>query len=188
MFKSWILNPYFPWVGLTNFSPYCNTLIIDIVVKVNIDKYIEEYLISSDAVTELYSSFKISNLSLLEFDEYIPVLRDTVHTPPSGFEKALLANSYTVEGNYFLMQFDYYVDFTEMASLFGWKPVPADTSWRYNWTGILFWQYENHDTLDWWSAMLELYPEATLIGEFGDQTIPGGGATPQPIPLGGNGS
>ena len=82
----------------------------------------------------------------------------------------------------------YYVDFTEMAQLFGWEPVPADTSWRYNWAGILFWQYEKRDELDWWSAMLELYPEATLVSAFGAQAAPQTGATPRPIPIEGNGS
>jgi len=81
----------------------------------------------------------------------------------------------------------YYVDFTEIARQYGWIPVPADPSWRYNWTGILFWQYEKRDGLDWWSAMLELYPEATLTQEFGSPAAPGG-ATPQPIPLEGRGS
>jgi hypothetical protein len=82
----------------------------------------------------------------------------------------------------------YYVDFTKMARLFGWEPIPADTSWRYNWAGILFWQYEKRDELDWWSAMLELYPEATLVGTFGLQASPQSGSTPQPIPVEGRGS
>jgi TolB protein len=82
----------------------------------------------------------------------------------------------------------YYVDFTELARLFGWTPVPADVSWRYNWAGILFWQYEKRDELDWWSAMLELYPESTLVSEFGAPPGPEAGATSQPIPLEENGS
>ncbi|HEC23305.1 MAG TPA: hypothetical protein ENI95_10360, partial [Chloroflexi bacterium] len=56
----------------------------------------------------------------------------------------------------------YYVDFTRIAQVFGWQRVPSDSSWRYNWPGVLYWQYENHGGLDWWDAMLELYPEATL--------------------------
>lgn len=61
----------------------------------------------------------------------------------------------------------YYVDFTQAAELFGWQPVPSDSSWRYNWTGILWWQYEKHDGLDWWSAMRELYSDETLVTAFG---------------------
>ena len=61
----------------------------------------------------------------------------------------------------------YYVDFTRLASLYGWQRVPSASSWRSNWTGILFWQYEKRDGLDWWSAMRELYAEQALVEVFG---------------------
>lgn len=61
----------------------------------------------------------------------------------------------------------YYVDFTRLASLYGWQRVPSAGSWRSNWTGILFWQYEKRDGLDWWSAMRELYAERALVEVFG---------------------
>jgi TolB protein len=60
----------------------------------------------------------------------------------------------------------YYVDFTQAAQIFGWYPTPSDSTWRYNWPGILYWQYEKRDGLDWWTAMLELYPETTLQQAF----------------------
>ncbi len=63
----------------------------------------------------------------------------------------------------------YYVDFTQAARLFGWYPSASDASWRYNWSGILFWQYEKRDGLDWWSAMLELYTEEELARVFGSR-------------------
>jgi hypothetical protein len=56
----------------------------------------------------------------------------------------------------------YYVDFTEAAAIFGWERTPSDLSWRYNWPGVLYWQYQRTDSLDWWTAMLQLYPESTL--------------------------
>jgi len=61
----------------------------------------------------------------------------------------------------------YYVDFTQAARIFGWYPAASDSSWRYNWPGILFWQYEKRDGLDWWTAMLELYTEDELYQLFG---------------------
>ncbi len=61
----------------------------------------------------------------------------------------------------------YYIDFTQAAQLFGWMPVSSDSSWRYNWPGILYWQYEKRDGLDWWNAMREIYPEDTLREVFG---------------------
>lgn len=65
----------------------------------------------------------------------------------------------------------YYVDFTRTAQLFGWYPVSSDSTWRYNWPGIMYWQYEKRDGLDWWSAMLELYPESGLRQVFDSPII-----------------
>ncbi|GAB4468631.1 MAG: hypothetical protein Kow00124_02940 [Anaerolineae bacterium] len=61
----------------------------------------------------------------------------------------------------------YYVNFTRAAAMFGWQPVAADSSWRYNWPGVRWWQYEKRDGLDWWSAMLEIYSEERLREVFG---------------------
>ncbi len=66
----------------------------------------------------------------------------------------------------------YYIDFTAIARLYGWQPIPSDGSWRYNWPGILFWQYEKRDGLDWWAAMLELYPQAALERAFDPASSP----------------
>jgi len=68
----------------------------------------------------------------------------------------------------------YYVDFTRVASIYGWTPAPADSTWRYNWPGVLYWQYEKRDGLDWWSAMRELYSEVDLKKVF---------STPTPAPV-----
>lgn len=67
----------------------------------------------------------------------------------------------------------YYVNFTRAARVFGWQPVPSESTWRYNWPAVLYWQYERHDGLDWWTAMHELYSEAELQGTF---------FTPTPLP------
>lgn len=64
----------------------------------------------------------------------------------------------------------YYIDFTEAAKLFGWYPSPSDSTWRYNWPGVLYWQYEKREGLDWWNAMLELYPEANIREVFDTPT------------------
>jgi TolB protein len=64
----------------------------------------------------------------------------------------------------------YYVDFTYIAELFGWTRTPTDPTWRQNWPGVLYWQYEKRETLDWWSAMLQLYPDSTLRQAFSTPT------------------
>jgi TolB protein len=56
----------------------------------------------------------------------------------------------------------YYIDFTRLALSYGWARTPAATTWRGNWPGVLYWQYEKRDGLDWWAAMLELYPQSSL--------------------------
>jgi len=68
----------------------------------------------------------------------------------------------------------YYVDFTRLAAVYGWTPAPADATWRYNWPGVLYWQYEKRDGLDWQAAMSELYSDAELKRVF---------STPTPAPV-----
>jgi len=64
----------------------------------------------------------------------------------------------------------YYVDFTQLAADYGWERVPSHTTWRYNWPGVLYWQYENRGGLDWWGAMQELYPTNALQDAFSPPT------------------
>lgn len=61
----------------------------------------------------------------------------------------------------------YYVDFTSLAIQFGWLPVPADSTWRYNWPGIRYWEYIKPGDLAWWDAMLELYAQDEILPVFG---------------------
>jgi TolB protein len=65
----------------------------------------------------------------------------------------------------------YYVDFTQMALIYGWTRTPSDLAWRSTWSSILFWQYEKHDGIDWWTAMLELYAEDALNAAFSGAQI-----------------
>ncbi|MCB8958903.1 MAG: PD40 domain-containing protein [Ardenticatenales bacterium] len=62
----------------------------------------------------------------------------------------------------------YYVDFTALAADYGWTWVPSEANWRTFFPSILFWQYENHQGLNWEQAMLELYTPAELLENFGD--------------------
>jgi hypothetical protein len=76
----------------------------------------------------------------------------------------------------------YFVDFTRLAAIYGWHPAAADSTWRYNWPGVLYWQYEKRDGLDWWTAMLQLYTEADLERAFFTPTpapTPTPSATPE---------
>jgi TolB protein len=56
----------------------------------------------------------------------------------------------------------YYIDFTALANDFGWERVPALRNWRGYAGGILYWQFERRDGLNWNDAMLELYAQTSI--------------------------
>jgi len=56
----------------------------------------------------------------------------------------------------------YYLDFTSLASSFGWERLPSLNSWRTSFSGVRFNQYVLRQGLDWFSAMLQLYPREAL--------------------------
>ncbi len=59
----------------------------------------------------------------------------------------------------------YYVNFTALASAYGWEPVPADVGWRHYFPGIRFWHFESRGGLSWEAAMAEIHgPEALADG------------------------
>lgn len=60
----------------------------------------------------------------------------------------------------------YYVDFTALAQDYGWSRVPALNNWRTYFPGVLFWQFENHQGLNWEQAMLELYTAEQILAAY----------------------
>lgn len=64
----------------------------------------------------------------------------------------------------------YYVDLTQLFEDYGWSRVPADRTWRYNFGGVLFWEFVKTDGLTWREAMLELYSEAELNAFLSEPT------------------
>lgn len=75
------------------------------------DQYISKYLEGIGAESEMKSGFLVREFTLLDWDREFPVLADSSHTTPASFRNALLAKSYTFEGNNFRLTFEYYVDF-----------------------------------------------------------------------------
>ena len=80
----------------------------------------------------------------------------------------------------------YYVDLTRLFADYGWMRVPADRSWRYNFGGVLFWEFVKTDGLTWEEAMLEIYSEEELNAfltqptPFPTNTLAPPTATPEP--------
>jgi TolB protein len=57
----------------------------------------------------------------------------------------------------------YWVDVTALAIQYGWERVPALPNWRTFYRGARFTEFALTDGLDWYSAMLQLYPPDVLV-------------------------
>jgi TolB protein len=51
----------------------------------------------------------------------------------------------------------YYVDFTTLASDYGWERLPSMWRWRYSWPDIWWWEFQKTNGMGWWECMLEIY-------------------------------
>lgn len=69
---------------------------------------------------------------------------------------------YEQGGDYRGIPSGYWIDFTELASRFGWQPVPALLNWRTYYPAARFNQLVLSDGLDWNSAMSQFYPPEAL--------------------------
>ncbi|MCP4543860.1 MAG: hypothetical protein GY832_42645 [Chloroflexi bacterium] len=65
----------------------------------------------------------------------------------------------------------YYVDFTTLASDYGWERLPALWRWRYFWPDVRWWRFRRTDDLIWWECMLEVFRPREIEAAFGP--IPG---------------
>ncbi len=81
------------------------------------DAYLQDYLIKADADPDFRSGYYIRELSLLDFDRVISIYNDTTGQPPVSLKNALHANTYSFEGNYFRIRYDYYIDFTHKTQI-----------------------------------------------------------------------
>lgn len=66
----------------------------------------------------------------------------------------------------------YYADITALAKRHGWEriacyAIKGDYHWNTDSNGTEYWHYERTDGLDWWNAMLQLYPPDTLEQHVG---------------------
>ena len=70
---------------------------------------------------------------------------------------------YEQGGTYSEVPPGYWVDVTSLASQYGWERVPALPNWRTFYRGARFTEFTLTGGLDWYSAMLELYPPDVLL-------------------------
>lgn len=73
----------------------------------------------------------------------------------------------------------YWVDMTEIATLYGWERLPAFSNWRAAYPAARFNEFAKTDGLDWMSAMLQLYPIEALQTPT---AIPTATITPTSVP------
>ncbi len=87
-----------------------------------------------------------------------------LEVPPWDLTKRyqLDPQAYEAGGDYAPVPPGYWVDLTSLAAAYGWQRLPALPDWRNYYTGARFTEFAMTGGLDWYSAMLELYPAAAL--------------------------
>ncbi len=70
---------------------------------------------------------------------------------------------YEQGGQYSDVPAGYWVDVTSLAIQYGWERVPALSNWRTFYRGARFTEFALTDHLDWYTAMLQLYPPDVLV-------------------------
>jgi TolB protein len=70
---------------------------------------------------------------------------------------------YEQGGKYGDVPAGYWVDVTSLAIQYGWERLPALPNWRTFYRGARFTEFALTGGLDWYSAMLQLYPPDVLV-------------------------
>lgn len=69
----------------------------------------------------------------------------------------------------------YFVDFTDLARQYGWGRISShddsDFDWRNNREALEYWHFQKEDGLNWYQAMLQVYPPARIRELFDWNTI-----------------
>jgi TolB protein len=71
--------------------------------------------------------------------------------------------AYEAGGSFAPVPPGYWLDLTSLAELYGWHRLASLRNWRTYYAGARFSEFAHTDGLDWFSAMLELYPAEALI-------------------------
>lgn len=90
---------------------------------------------------------------------------EPLHEPPWDLaaRNELDPKYYEQGGKYAPVPPGYWVDFTNLAQQYGWERVPALPNWRTFYSGARFTEFAMTGGLDWYSAMLEIYPKDVLV-------------------------
>jgi len=90
---------------------------------------------------------------------------EPLHNPPWDLAARydLDPRSYEQGGKYAEVLPGYWLDFTTLARQYGWERLPALPNWRTYYSGARFTEFALTGGLDWYSAMLEIYPKDVLV-------------------------
>jgi TolB protein len=92
-------------------------------------------------------------------------LGEPLHNTPwdLGARYKLDPQIYEQGGTYSEVPPGYWVDVTSLANQYGWQRLPALPNWRTFYRGARFTEFALTGGLDFYSAMLELYPSDILV-------------------------
>jgi TolB protein len=92
-------------------------------------------------------------------------LGEPLHDPPWDLTSRydLDPQVYEQGGKYVPVPPGYWLDLTALAAAYGWERLPALPNWRNYYEGTRFTEFAMTGGLDWYSAMLELYPAEALV-------------------------
>ncbi len=90
---------------------------------------------------------------------------EPLHNPPWDLAARyeLDPRSYEQGGKYAEVPPGYWLDFTTLARQYGWERLPALPNWHTYYSGARFTEFAMTGGLDWYSAMLEIYPKDVLV-------------------------
>jgi TolB protein len=90
---------------------------------------------------------------------------EPIHNPPWDLNARyeLDPRVYEQGGKYAPVPAGYWVDLTALAAVYGWERQPALPNWRTYYGGTRFTEFALTNGLNWYSAMLELYPADALV-------------------------
>ena len=90
---------------------------------------------------------------------------EPLHTPLWDLSARYDLNpeNYELGGSFASVPSGYWINFTALAADYGWQRQPALPNWHSYYSGARFTKFVMSEGLDWYDAMLELYPREILL-------------------------
>ena len=90
---------------------------------------------------------------------------EPLHDPPWDLSARynLDPHAYEQGGRFAQVSPGYWINFTALASAYGWERLPALPNWQTYYNGTRFTEFVLTSSLDWHTAMLDIYPPDVLV-------------------------